>query len=115
MASKLFSTVPLSITSTLPVHLTAPFILSSDRRQIRLDGYDNSESQYNSQLLVARIPELYLFLQADLLRRFKDNQRWWPGNTKEENKITRSAVDAFYATHLKASERHFFSSVYNSS
>lgn len=115
VVSKLFSTVPLSITSTLPVHLTAPFILSSDRRQIRLDGYDNSESQYNSQLLVARVPELYLFLQADLLRRFKDNRRWWPGNVKEEDRITRSAVDAFYATHVKASDQQVFSSVYNNS
>jgi sacsin len=110
---KLFSTVPLSIISTLPVHLTAPFILSSDRRQIRLDGYDTSESKYNTQLLVARIPELYLFLQADLLRRFGDNQHWWPGDVKEEDKITRSAVEAFYGTHLKVSEQHVFLSLYN--
>ena len=110
---KLFSTVPLAITSTLPVHLTAPFILSSDRRQIRLDGYDTSESKYNSQLLVAGIPGLYLFLQADLLRRFNDNQRWWPGDTKEEDKITRGVVEAFYASHLRMSNRHVFRSLYN--
>ena len=112
---KLFSTVPLSLTSTLPVHLTAPFILSSDRRQIRLDGYDTSESKYNSQLLVARIPGLYLFLQADLLRRFGDNQRWWPGDTKEDDKITRGVVEAFYADHLRVSDERVFTSMYNES
>jgi sacsin len=43
----LFSVLPLPISTTLPVHLTGNFLLTPDRRHIRLDDYANAESKYN--------------------------------------------------------------------
>ena len=56
-----FSTLPLGIPNSLPVHVNASFILSSDRRQIRLDNYGGTETSYNTWLLTEVIPPLYYF------------------------------------------------------
>lgn len=110
---KLFSVLPLPFTTTLPVHLTAPFIMSSDRRQIRLDEYTSSESAYNRWLLSTAIPPLYMILLEDLAHYKGTNKPWWPGNIMEEDIITRILVSSFYTGHLKDSDRLVLCSKYS--
>lgn len=109
-----FSTLPLAIKTTLPVHVMASFVLSPDRRQIRLDEFNNPETEYNRWLLSSIIPPLYLFL----LETFSsgDNARWWPGPgrfSRTLEPIAQVLVDAFFSVHLKRTERHVFRSMFN--
>lgn len=107
-----FSTLPLAIKTTLPVHIMASFILSPDRRQIRLDEFNNPETEYNRWLLSSIIPPLYLFL----LESFPsgDNARWWPGRkTHTPEPIAQILVDAFFSDHLETTERRVFRTMFN--
>lgn len=109
-----FSTLPLAIKTTLPVHIMGSFLLSPDRRQIRLDEFNNPETEYNRWLLSSIIPPLYLFL----LETFPsgDNARWWPGripHTREP--IAQILVTAFFSVHLKKTERRVFRSMFDTS
>ena len=106
-----FSTLPLAIKTTLPVHIMASFVLSPDRRQIRLDEFNNPETEYNRWLLSSIIPPLYLFL----LESFSgDNARWWPGRLPHAlEPLAKILVDAFFSVHLKKTERHVFRSMFN--
>ena len=119
-AHSLFSTLPLPIETTLPVHLTAPFILASDRRNIRFDTYGNLESKYNQWLLSCIVPPLYLFLLQEILRHHGCNKNWWPGCNKKwwpgshQDNITCISVDEFYSTHLANAERRIYSSLLGS-
>ncbi|KAJ7629420.1 hypothetical protein DFH06DRAFT_1338309 [Mycena polygramma] len=108
----LFSTLPLPIATTLPCHLTASFILTPDRRHIRLD---NTESKYNQWLLTDVAPPLYLFLLEDLLRTQArlGNEAWWPGNTGGQDSVSKHLVDAFYSTHLASTKRRVCASVFD--
>ena len=112
---KFFSTLPLAIKTTLPVHIMASFLLSPDRRQIRLDEFNNPETEYNRWLLSSIIPPLYLFL----LETFSsgDNARWWPrpGFSRTLEPIAQILVDAFFSVHLKKTERLVFRSMFNTS
>ncbi|KAJ6602456.1 hypothetical protein DFH09DRAFT_968836 [Mycena vulgaris] len=111
----LFSTLPLPITTSLPAHLTASFILTPDRRHIRLDDYDNNESKYNRWLLSVVAPPLYLFLLEDLLRTHAQlgNEAWWPGNTsQQQDSVSKHLVDAFYSTHLASTKRRVCASIF---
>ncbi|KAJ7262754.1 hypothetical protein B0H12DRAFT_1104316 [Mycena haematopus] len=103
----LFSVVQLPISTTLPVHLTASFILSQDRRSIRLDDLANAESKYNRWLLTDVAPGLYLFLLSDLFRTHPSlgNETWWPGNTSHQDSVSKHLVDAFYSTHLPCTKQ----------
>lgn len=110
-----FSTLPLPIRTSLPVHLSASFLLAEDRRTIRLDKYDTSSSQYNQWLLSTILPPLYLFLLEVLLREHGENRQWWPGNfsSSATDPLTRILLDAFYSTYLATSKRRIFSSYYH--
>ncbi|KAJ2928408.1 hypothetical protein H1R20_g8671, partial [Candolleomyces eurysporus] len=126
--SRFFSTLPLAILTTLPVHVNASFRMSSDRRQIRLDSYDNDETRFNRWLLKMRIPPLYLAL-LERIAQERDNARWWPGTrvdisspgdededhitTANEDALTSILTESFYTTHLPASSRSIFSSMYS--
>ncbi|KAG6915771.1 hypothetical protein DXG01_009887 [Tephrocybe rancida] len=113
-AHKFFSTLPLS-SGSLPVHLSAPFILSDDRRQIRLDNLDPAASTYNQWLLSTAIPPLYLFLLSNLLQHGYNNAPWWPGDCKEENELTCLVTTSFYKTFLPATHRCVFQHAYEKS
>ncbi len=80
------------MTSTLPCHLTASFILTPDRRHIRFDDYDNLESQYNRWILSTVAPPLYLTLLENLLVLVGRNDIWWPGNATQQDSVTRLLV-----------------------
>ncbi|KNZ76212.1 Sacsin [Termitomyces sp. J132] len=103
---KFFSSLPL-IPSYLPVHVSAPFILSDDRRQIRLDNLDQAAADYNRWLFSTAIPPLCLFLLSDLLDHDHKNVPWWPGDVHGENQLTQLVTCSFYST-LKDSNRRVF-------
>ncbi|KAK0447435.1 uncharacterized protein EV420DRAFT_1713851 [Desarmillaria tabescens] len=111
----LFSTLPLPMTSTLPCHLTASFILTPDRRHIRFDDYDNLESQYNRWILSTVAPPLYLTLLENLLVVVGRNDIWWPGNTTQQDSVTRLLVDRFYTDALPSCQRLICPSHFNPS
>jgi hypothetical protein len=71
---KLFTIMPLPISTQLPIHLSAPFILAPDRRNIRLDG---PALKYNSWLLSHLAAPLYLHLLETLLSRHQKDSNWW--------------------------------------
>ncbi|KAG6809588.1 hypothetical protein H0H92_015655 [Tricholoma furcatifolium] len=106
-AYNFFSTLPLSA-SFLPTHLTAPFILSDDRRQVRVDNLDPAASAYNRWLLESAFPPLYEFLLSTLLVEQGDNATWWPGNNEETDQLSELVIDGFYKALLKDSHRRVF-------
>ncbi|RXW22308.1 hypothetical protein EST38_g3561 [Candolleomyces aberdarensis] len=124
--SKFFSMLPLAIPTTLPVHINASFRLSPDRRQIRLDSYDN-DALFNSWLLEMQIPPLYLAL-LERIAQERDNTRWWPGTREDvsppadwdeggivithEDVPTAIMLESFYSKHLPESSRNIFYSMY---
>ncbi|KAF8888407.1 hypothetical protein CPB84DRAFT_1786293, partial [Gymnopilus junonius] len=93
-----FSTLPLDIPTSLPVHVMASFLLSSDRRHIRLDQKKTPESNFNEWLLT----------------HFDDNKPWWPGQLhRSDDRYSRLVIDAFYSTHLMTSSRPIFRNLFN--
>ena len=112
---RFFSTLPLGIATSLPLHIMASFILSSDRRQIRLDEYGDPETQYNRWLLSKVIPSLYLFLLEHSLQieDFVDNIEWWPRHRSDDDILSRIVVEAFYSDpmNLRSCSRTVFRSI----
>ena len=103
---QLFATMPLPIsTGNLPIHLSAPFILSHDRRSIRRDG---EEEKYNSWLLSHLVPPLYFHLLEHLVRNANRTDsawwRWWPYST--DDMIARTLIDSFYSGCIAKTDRH---------
>ncbi|KAG5650700.1 hypothetical protein H0H81_011320 [Sphagnurus paluster] len=116
---RFFSTLPLPFPTTLPVHVTAPFILSDDRRQIRLDDLDDAVKAYNEWLLSSAIPPLYMFLLADLLHAHKTNLSWWPGDIDRTRTVGDNLAGilttSFYKTHLRNTDQRTFLPAYGDS
>ncbi|KAF5313831.1 hypothetical protein D9619_013016 [Psilocybe cf. subviscida] len=110
-----FSTLPLPLSTTLPVHVMGSFVLASDRREIRLDKHGALETTYNQWLLDDVIPALYLFLLERLLEEQVDNSRWWPGPHSESDEKSRLITESFYANHLGSSNRRVVRSSYDES
>lgn len=113
IAHNLFSTLPLPMSTNLPVHLTASFILTPDRRHVRFDDYDNLESKYNRWLLSTIAPPLYLYLLESLLKTHGQNNLFWPGNNNAPDPVTRFLVDSFYKTYLPRSQRIVWTSLFD--
>jgi sacsin len=88
--AKFFSMLPLAIPVALPVHVNASFKMSSDRRQIRMDAYDNDDTRFNRWLLTDQLPQLYLAqLELLALEGRKGNARWWPGVSLKTEVVVR--------------------------
>ncbi|CAA7263802.1 unnamed protein product [Cyclocybe aegerita] len=104
-----FAILPLGMTTSLPMHISAPFILSPDRRGIRHDEYGNPESEYNIWLLSHVVPDLYFFALEQLIK-IRDVRPLFPGLDRgKEDTFSRLVVDGFYSK-LKTSTRSIFSS-----
>ncbi|RXW22303.1 hypothetical protein EST38_g3550 [Candolleomyces aberdarensis] len=125
---RFFSMLPLAIPTTLPVHVNASFRMSPDRRQMRLDNYDNDDTRFNRWLLKMQIPPLYLAL-LERIAQERDNTRWWPGDredvslpedededqiiTAHEDALTSILTESLYSTHLPESSRRIFYPMYS--
>ncbi|KAF5350096.1 hypothetical protein D9756_009164 [Leucocoprinus leucothites] len=77
----LFSTLPYSAMLDLPVHISAPFILTPDMAAVRLDENQGPEVSYNRWLLTSVIPIIYLRMLEDRAS-IVDNTVYWPGVSK---------------------------------
>lgn len=78
---KMFNTLPLPLSSDLPVHIHATFSLSGDRQSIAIDAEDmkSKGSKWNRYLLQERLPELYLAFLAGVGNRFHERVfDYWP-------------------------------------
>ncbi|KAG8895827.1 hypothetical protein FRC00_006852, partial [Tulasnella sp. 408] len=95
--SRLFSTLPLPVSISLPVHIHATWILAQDRRSIRYDAPDAAnrrpdDTLYNVHLLEKGIAPLYVKTLALLLRHHpKQVRRFWPGKVKDDPSQTVTA------------------------
>ena len=110
-----FSSLPLPIPTSLPVHVHASFILADDRRNIRWDGDGTltPDSECNHWLLSTVLPALYLHAIEILNHRFAEVPTPWPGNMdRSPDTMSKAFVDAFYSEqHLSVSPRRIFRNV----
>ncbi|KAG7085716.1 hypothetical protein E1B28_003260 [Marasmius oreades] len=109
----LFYSLPLPVSTTLPVHLTAPFILSEDRRNIRFESnYNKQEASYNQWLLSELVPPLYFFLLEELTLRYRDpnavNATWWPGQSDDNKDPIADMVTGSFFAKLPSTTRRIF-------
>lgn len=112
----LFCTLPLPVTTPLPAHISAPFILEQERRNIRIDSDGiGIESKYNRWLLSSELPRLYLCLLERLLQIQNVNIQWWPGmHSRGTNVPSQIFMDAFWSPEiLKGCPRRIFVSNYS--
>ncbi|RFU27756.1 hypothetical protein B7463_g8577, partial [Scytalidium lignicola] len=78
---QLFSSLPLSIPSDLPVYLNGTFFLSGDRQSLIIDdlGQETQMSEWNQYILRDVLPDLYLSLLESLAKRIPQNvTSYWP-------------------------------------
>ena len=107
-----FSTLPLSTPTSLPMHVMASFMLSSDRRLIRLDAYEKLPSEYNTWLLAHVIPPLYLFFLEHLLLTADEHFRQrWP--VEKDDILSQHVVRGFYSVYLRNSTRRVFRNLWS--
>lgn len=82
--SRLFATLPLPVSISLPVHVHGTWILAQDRRSIRYDAPDATgqrplDTQYNEHLLETAIAPLYIkTLGLVLAHHPKEIRLFWP-------------------------------------
>ncbi|KAG8947704.1 hypothetical protein FRC04_010548 [Tulasnella sp. 424] len=106
--SRLFATLPLPISISLPIHIHATWILAQDRRSIRCDAPDaggnrTMDSQYNEYLLENVIPGLYLRSLAVIANRYpKLIRHFWP--RKSQDGLSRTVGSAFYKQLISSAE-----------
>ncbi|KAF7322367.1 hypothetical protein HMN09_00014600 [Mycena chlorophos] len=111
----LFSSLRLPVLTSLPVHVSAPFKISADRRHIRLDPADHRgqrlpHAAFNMWLLQSVIPSLYiatLALAAEFVPTGKhggDPFAAWPSKGTHDDEISRFVTEAFYALAVKSAE-----------
>ncbi|KIO21522.1 hypothetical protein M407DRAFT_10336 [Tulasnella calospora MUT 4182] len=87
--SRLFATLPLPVSTSLPVHINATWILAQDRRSIRYDAPDATgqrplDTLYNEHLLKELIAPLYVkTLALVLLHHPKLVRQFWPGKAQD--------------------------------
>ncbi|KAG9042576.1 hypothetical protein FS837_010678 [Tulasnella sp. UAMH 9824] len=87
--SRLFATLPLPVSTSLPVHINATWILAQDRRSIRYDAPDAAgqrplDTLYNEHLLRELIAPLYVkTLALVLLHHPTLVRQFWPGKAQD--------------------------------
>ncbi|KAG8947694.1 hypothetical protein FRC04_010538 [Tulasnella sp. 424] len=87
--SRLFATLPLPVSTSLPVHIHATWILAQDRRSIRYDAPDAADQRpldtlYNEHILENGISPLYLkTLALVLLHHPKLARQFWPKKAQD--------------------------------
>ncbi|KAH6902619.1 hypothetical protein BKA70DRAFT_1306179 [Coprinopsis sp. MPI-PUGE-AT-0042] len=109
ISPKFFSTLPLAIKTSLPVHINASFVL-----------WEGKHTRFNRWLLTDRLSFLYLeFLQE--IGKAQDNSRFWPasllaardGDKDSEEPLSGCLVDGFYTALLSQKQRPVFSAMFS--
>ncbi|KAJ7074064.1 hypothetical protein C8F01DRAFT_1099109 [Mycena amicta] len=114
----LFSTLRLPVRTSLPVHISAPFAISSDRRHIRFDPVDHNghrlpHAAFNLWILQRLIPPLFISSLAQAAQMKKQHHgdpfARWPRKSEKEDEISRYVIEAFYELAVKSPEPIFCS------
>ncbi|KAG8994516.1 hypothetical protein FRB90_000406 [Tulasnella sp. 427] len=106
--SRLFATLPLPISISLPVHIHATWIVAQDRRSIRCDapdagGHRTMDSQYNQHILENVLPTLYLRSLAIIARHHpKLIRNFWP--RKPQDGLSRMVATSVYKQLISSTE-----------
>ncbi|KAG9014082.1 hypothetical protein FRB90_005630, partial [Tulasnella sp. 427] len=106
--SRLFATLPLPISISLPIHIHATWIVAQDRRSIRCDapdagGHRTMDSQYNQHILENVIPNLYLRSLAIIARHYpKLIRNFWP--RKPQDGLSRMVATSVYKQLISSTE-----------
>ena len=108
--SRMFNTLPLPISSDLPIHIHATFLLSGDRQSIAVDEYgiQSHGSEWNRYLLQDALPKLYLLFLDDIGTQVRQGVfDFWP----QEEPPKRSCAELLCASfwkELPGSSRRLF-------
>ncbi|KAG8989639.1 hypothetical protein FRB90_002147, partial [Tulasnella sp. 427] len=107
--SRLFATLPLPISTSLPVHVHATWILAQDRRSIRYDAPDAAgtrplDTRYNEHILIHGIAPLYVKTLAHaVLQHPRVVRKYWPAETQDgPSRVVKTEV---YKQLLSTNER----------
>ncbi|KAH6680301.1 hypothetical protein B0J14DRAFT_578321 [Halenospora varia] len=110
---RLYNILPLPLSSNLPVHIHATFLLTGDRQSLALGesrtGRDESrESGWNDHLLCVALPKLYLSFLEDLGRQIgQDVFNFWPEQDPARNGYSKLLCNSFWAELAKCSHQLF--------
>ncbi|RDL30678.1 Uncharacterized protein BP5553_10023 [Venustampulla echinocandica] len=108
--SKMFSTLPLPISSDLPVHINATFLLTGDRQSIAVDedGIQTALSKWNRYLLQDALPKLYLsFLDEIGIQVRQRVFEFWPQAEPPKRSPSELIFASFWQELPKGSHRLF--------
>lgn len=108
--SRIFNTLPLGISSDLPVHVHATFSLSGDRKSISIDGDENQfeGSERNRALLQDALPKLYLDFLEDLGKQaIQDAFKFWPQQEPPKRSCAELLCKSFWEQLPTSSKRVF--------
>ena len=106
----MFSTLPLPISSDLPVCIHATFSLSGDRQSLIVDehGLESHGSKWNRYLLQSALPELYLSFLDDIGRHVRqDVLCFWPQEDPPRRSCSELLCSSFWKELPKNSGRFF--------
>ncbi len=108
--SRMFSTLPLPISSDLPVHVHATFLLSGDRQSLAIDEYgiNAQEAGWNKYFLQEHLPKLYLSFLEDIGPQV--GQRvfsFWPQEESPKRSCAEVLCTAFWQELPQSSQRLF--------
>lgn len=111
--SRILASVPMPVVTSLPVHISAPFVVASDRRSLRYEPPDASGartagSAFNSFILEHVVPSAYLDLLEQLActlapQYAKRLWEWWPRFS--DDKVTHTVTTAVYSQLRNSTQR----------
>ncbi len=110
MEPKIFNSIPLPISSDLPVYIHGTFFLSGDRRSIVTEqhGMQSDELEWNRYLLQEALPELYFsFLDSigNIVREKVFDH--WPHEQPPKGSCAELLCDSFWEKLPNSSRRVF--------
>ncbi|KAH8668096.1 hypothetical protein BGZ60DRAFT_528433 [Tricladium varicosporioides] len=110
---RLYNVLPLPLSSDLPVHIHATFLLTGDRQSLTLgdsgtDLGESHESGWNNHLLHVALPKLYLSFLEDLGRQVgQDVFKFWPEQNPAINGYSKILCSSFWAKLSECPNRLF--------
>ncbi|KAH8819238.1 hypothetical protein F5884DRAFT_717530 [Xylogone sp. PMI_703] len=106
---QLFSTLPLSIPSDLPVYLNGTFLLSGDRQSLVADEFGHQTiSTWNQYILTDALPNLYLsFLEGIAKLKPEIVMNYWPQNDPPKRSSSEIICNSFWGKVPKSRLRLF--------
>jgi sacsin len=108
--SSMFNILPLPISSDLPVHIHATFMLSGDRRSIAIDEYGTKShgSDWNRHILEVALPKLYLTFLDEIGKQVRQRVfEFWPQNEAPKGSCSELLCASFWKELPKSPLRLF--------